>query len=75
MARGRRTQRAPKGNEEGGAPSIIPCNIQASSHATIRETEDFYKARKTVKDHCRRFSDKHWWFVCFALFFYVWYLT
>ena len=57
MARGRRTQRAPRGNGEEGAPSIIPCEIQASHHTTIRETEDFYKAPKTVKDHCRRLTE------------------
>ena len=54
MARGRRTQRAPRAPQQEGDIAIIPCVIKGAHNTTIRETEDFYKAQKTVKDHCRR---------------------
>ena len=40
---------------------VVACNIQDVHNATICETEDFYKALKTVKDHCRRLTEMIKW--------------
>ena len=36
---------------------MIQCEIQQVHNTTIRETEGFYKAQKTVKDHCRQLTE------------------
>ena len=33
------------------------CEIQKVHNKKIGETEDFYKAQKTVKDNCRRLTE------------------
>ena len=40
---------------------IVACDIQDLHNETIRETEDFFKAPKTVKDHCRRLTEMIKW--------------
>ena len=61
MPRGRKTQRAPRVDTKKAAVKITPCKIKASHHTTIRETEDFYKAQKTVQDHCQRLTEMINW--------------
>ena len=61
MARSRRTQRAPRAPQQEDDITIIPCVIKGAHNTTIRETEDFYKAQKTVKDHCRRLNEMIKW--------------
>ena len=61
MPRGRRSQRAPRVPLETEEEDIVACDIQDDHNATIRETEDFYKALKTVKDHCRRLTEMINW--------------
>ena len=57
MPRGRRTPRAPRVSQQEEDAVIIQCEIKQVHSTTIRESEDFYKAQKTVKDHCRRLTD------------------
>ena len=57
MPRGRRTQRAPRVPQERDEEQVVACDIQDVHNATIRETEDFYKALKTIKDHCHRLTE------------------
>ena len=61
MPRGRRTPRAPRVSQQEEDDTIIQCEIQPVHHTTIRETEDFYKAQKTVQDHCRRLTEIIGW--------------
>ena len=61
MPRGRRSQRAPRVPQSQEQEEIVACEIQDAHNSTIRETEDFFKALKTVKDHfCRLFDMIRW---------------
>ena len=53
MPRGRKTPRLPRVLQQEEDATIIQCEIQQVNNTTIRDTEDFYKAQKTMKDHCR----------------------
>ena len=59
MPRGRRAPRAPR-NDSSNA-NIIDCTIHRNHVTTIRETEDYFKVQKTVKDHCRRLNEMIRW--------------
>ena len=61
MPRYRRAPRAPRVPQEGDSEDVVACDIQDVHNKTIRETEDFYKALKTVKDHCRRLTEMMKW--------------
>ena len=61
MSRHQRTQRAPRQSQQENIPTVIPCNIQTEHNINIRETEDFYKAKKTVKEHCTRLNEMIKW--------------
>ena len=61
MARGRRTQRAPRAVQQENDTTIIQCEIQADHVTVIRQTEDFYKSQRTVKDHYRRLAEMINW--------------
>ena len=57
MPRGQKTPRAPILSHQEEDATIIQCEIQQVHNITIRETEDFYKAQKIVRDHCRQLTE------------------
>ena len=57
MPCGRKTPRAPRVLQQEEDALIIQCEIQQVHNTTIRETGDFYKAQKIVKDNCRRLTE------------------
>ena len=62
MAGGNRGSRAPRVPRViGEGVEVVNVDIQAGHHEEIRETEDYYKTRKTVQDHNRRIMEMVKW--------------